>query len=109
MSLTIHRGWIEFVTCQQNAFLALLVDDDVRLRRDLEGDVQVHNVHDQVQLAKVDLVFQQRVAVSRHLDIEFVFHILGNFGVLESLQVLHRFKDRNIVLVMGQELAFVRV
>ena len=100
LPLTVQDWLVEFVTGKQDALITLLVNDDVWFRGYLKLYVQIHDMHDQVQLAKVDLIFQQGIAMSRHLDIEFIFHVLCNFRVFKSLQVLHSLKHWNVAFVM---------
>jgi len=64
-------------------------------------------VHYQCQLVEIDLVLEQRVGVSRHLYLELVLEVLGNFWVLQSVLVCDCFKLRQLVLMMRVEVALV--
>jgi hypothetical protein len=99
--------WSQVVIIQEDAFLALGIYDNVRLTGDLKVNVQVHDVHDQVELVEVDLVFEQRVAVTRNFDVEFGFQVLGHFWVLQSLQIVNSLEYGYISLVVRQKVVFV--
>lgn len=62
-------------------------------------DVQIHDVQDEIQLIKIDLIFEQRVAMSRNFDEELVLQILSNLGVLKSLLVVDCFEDEDVLLL----------
>lgn len=64
-------------------------------------------MHYQCQLVEIDLVLEQRVGVSRHLYLELVLEVLGNFWVLQSVLVCDCFKLRQLVLMMRVEVALV--
>ena len=65
----------------------------------MELDVQIHDVQDEIQLIKIDLIFEQRVAMSRNFDEELVLQILSNLGVLKSLLVVDCFEDEDVLLL----------
>jgi hypothetical protein len=65
----------------------------------VELDVQIHDVQDEIQLIKIDLIFEQRVAMSRNFDEELVLQILSNLGVLKSLLVVDCFEDEDVLLL----------
>lgn len=62
-------------------------------------DVQIHDVQDEIQLIKIDLIFEQRVAMSRNFDEELVLQILSNLGILKSLLVVDCFEDEDVLLL----------
>jgi hypothetical protein len=65
----------------------------------VELDVQIHDVQDEIQLIKIDLIFEQRVAMSRNFDEELVLQILSNLGILKSLLVVDCFEDEDVLLL----------
>ena len=96
-----------FAVGEKDALMHARVQDEILLAAYLEVDVEVHDVHDEVELAEVDLVLQQRVGVPRHLDEELVLQILRDFWVLEAMLVTHRLQQRQLSPMVQLKLSLV--
>jgi hypothetical protein len=45
-------------------------------------NIEVHDMHDKSQLTKIDLIFEQGIAVTRHFDQELVLEIFHDLWIL---------------------------
>ena len=66
-------------------------------------------MHDKTQLVEVDIILEQSLAMTRHLNEKLVFQVFGHFRVLEAMLVSHCLEQGHFMLVMRVKLRLVLV
>lgn len=60
-------------------------------------------MQDQTQLVEVHLELQKAESLPRHLNVELVFDVLGDLGVLQARHIMHGLKYDYVVAVVLAE------